>query len=146
MYRHGQSWTSFLKKINYIWKYPKCFHKGIFRMSHTICWHLLILVSLLFHNALRFLYTNTYRPTPLHIWHLKWKTVKSLSHVQLFATPWTVAYQAPRSMGFTRHEYWSGLPFPSPVHLPNPGIETGSPALQADALLTELKVKPPYDI
>ena len=55
--------------------------------------------------------------------------VKSLSHVRLFATPWTVAYNAPSSMGFSRQEYWSGLPFPSPEDLPNPGIEPGSPAL-----------------
>ena len=55
--------------------------------------------------------------------------VKSLSCVQLFATPWTVAYQAPLSMGFSRQEYWSGLPFPSPGDIPNPGIEPGSPAL-----------------
>ena len=63
--------------------------------------------------------------------------VKSLSHVQLFAAPWTVAYQAPPSMGFSRQEYWSGLPFPSPGDLPNPGIEPRSPALQTDALLSE---------
>ena len=63
--------------------------------------------------------------------------VKSLSHVQLFATPWTVAYQAPQSMEFSRQEYWSGLPFPSPGDLPNPGIEPRSPALQADALPSE---------
>ena len=55
--------------------------------------------------------------------------VKSLSRVQLFATPWTVAYQAPLSMGFSRQEYWSGLPFPSPGDLPDPGIKPGSPAL-----------------
>ena len=55
--------------------------------------------------------------------------VKLLSHVQLFATLWTVAYQAPQSMGFSRQEYWSGLPFPSPGDLPIPGIEPGSPAL-----------------
>ena len=60
--------------------------------------------------------------------------VKSLSRVQLFAAPWTVAYQAPPSMGFSRQEYWSGVPFPSPGDLPNLGIEPGSPALQADAL------------
>ena len=59
--------------------------------------------------------------------------VKSLSRVQLFATPWTVAYQAPPSVGFSRQEYWSGLPFPSPWDLPNPGIEPGFPALRADA-------------
>ena len=52
-------------------------------------------------------------------------------------TPWTVAYQAPQSMEFSRQEYWSGLPFPSPGDLPNPGIERGSPALQADTLLSE---------
>ena len=53
--------------------------------------------------------------------------VKSLSHVRLFATPWTIAYQAPPSMGFSGQEYWSGLPFPSPEDLPNPGIEPGLP-------------------
>ena len=49
-------------------------------------------------------------------------------------TPWSVAYQAPLSMGFSRQGYWSGLPFPSPGDLPNPEIEPGSPALQADTL------------
>ena len=53
------------------------------------------------------------------------------------ATPWTVAYQAPLYMGFSRQWYWSGLPFPSPGDLPDPGIETRSPALQADALPSE---------
>ena len=60
--------------------------------------------------------------------------VKSLSRVRLFATPWTVAYQAPPSMEFSKQEYWSGLPFPSPEDLPDPGIEPRSPMLQADAL------------
>ena len=55
--------------------------------------------------------------------------VKSLSRVRLFATPWTVAYQVPLSMGFSRQEYWSGWPFPCPGDLPNPGIEPGSPTL-----------------
>ena len=68
--------------------------------------------------------------------------VKSLSRVQLFATPWTVAYQAPLSMGFSRQECWSGLPFPSPGDLPNPGIEPGSPALRADTLPSEPPGKP----
>ena len=54
---------------------------------------------------------------------------ESLSRVQLSATPWTIAYQVPPPMGFSRQEYWSGLPFPSPGDLPNPGIEPGSPAL-----------------
>ena len=56
-------------------------------------------------------------------------TVKSLSRVRLFATPWTVAYQALLSMGFSKQEYWSGLPFPSPGDLPNTEIEPRSPAL-----------------
>ena len=53
------------------------------------------------------------------------------------ATPWTVARQAPLFMGFSTQEYWSGLPFPSPRDLPDPGIELGSPASQADSLQTE---------
>ena len=69
--------------------------------------------------------------------------MKSLSLVQLFATLWTVAYKAPLSMGFSRQEYWSGLPFPSPGDLPDPGIELESPALQADALPSEPPGKPP---
>ena len=56
----------------------------------------------------------------------------------ILATLWTVACQAPLSMGFSRQEYWSGLPFPSPGDLPNPGIEPGFSALQADSLPTEL--------
>ena len=52
-----------------------------------------------------------------------------ISSVQLFVTPWTVACQAPLSMEFSRQEYWSGLPFPSPVDLPDPGIEPVPPAL-----------------
>ena len=62
--------------------------------------------------------------------------VKLLSHVQLFGTPWTVAHQAPPSIEFSRQEYCSGLLFPSPEDLPDPGIEPGSPAspkLQAEA-------------
>ena len=64
--------------------------------------------------------------------------VQSLSCVQLFVTPWTVAHQALLSMGFSRQEYWSGLPFPSPGDLPDPGIKPGSPALPADYLPAEL--------
>ena len=69
--------------------------------------------------------------------------VKSVSCVWLFATPWTVAYQAPLSMGFSGQEYWSGLPFPSPGDLPDPRKEPRSPALQADALNSEPPRKPP---
>ena len=59
------------------------------------------------------------------------------SHVLLFVTPWTVASQAPLSMGFSRQEYWSGLPFPALGDLPDPGMEPGSPALWADSLPSE---------
>ena len=68
--------------------------------------------------------------------------VKSLSRLRLFMTPWSVAYQAPQSMGFSKQEYWSGLPFPFPGDLSNPGIEPGSPTLQADALPSEPPGKP----
>ena len=71
-------------------------------------------------------------------WEDKMKVkVKSLSPVQLFVTPWTVARQAPPSMRFSRQDYWSGLPLPSQGDLPNPGIELGSPVLQADSLPSE---------
>jgi len=62
-----------------------------------------------------------------------------LSHAGLFATPWTAAHQAPLSLRFSRQGYWSGLSSPPPGDLPNPGIEPGSPALQADFLPTELQ-------
>ena len=65
-----------------------------------------------------------------------------MSSVRLFATPWIVAHQAPLSMGFSRQEYWSGLPCPSPGDLPDPGIEPRSPALRIDTLLSEPPRKP----
>ena len=68
--------------------------------------------------------------------------MKLLSRVRLFVTPWTVAYQTPLFMEFSRQEYWSGLPFPSPGDLPDSGIEPGSPTLQADALPSEPPGKP----
>ena len=68
--------------------------------------------------------------------------MKWLSRVQLFATAWTAACQAPLPMEFCRQEYWSGLPFLSPGDLPNPGIEPGSPALQADSLPSEPPGRP----
>ena len=68
------------------------------------------------------LYIHTHTHTHTHTLKLK---LKPLSCVQLFAIPWIVAYQAPQSMGFSRQEYWSGLPFPSPGDLPNPGVEPG---------------------
>ena len=82
------------------------------------------------------LHTSSHRIITATFWRVKVK-VKSLSRVRLFVTPWTVAHQAPPSMEFSRQDYWSGLPFPSPADLPNPGIKPGSPAWQADALLSE---------
>ena len=64
------------------------------------------------------------------------------SHSVMFVTPWTVAHQAPLFMGFSRQEYWSGLPCPPPGDLPNPGIKPGSSALQADSLPSEPPWKP----
>ena len=68
--------------------------------------------------------------------------VKSLSHVWLFVTAWTVAYQASPSMGFSRQKYWSELPFPSPGDLPDPGIKPWSLVLQADTWPSEPQGKP----
>ena len=68
--------------------------------------------------------------------------VKWLSRVRLLVTPWTVAYQAPPSMGFSRQDYWSGLPFLSAGDLPNPGIKPGSPAWQTRTLPSEIPGKP----
>ena len=68
--------------------------------------------------------------------------VKSLSCVRLFATLWTVAYQAPLFMGFSRQEYWSGLPFPSPGDLPDPGIKPGSRVAGRRFNLYEGYIKP----
>ena len=78
-------------------------------------------------------------PLPTEV---KWSEVTLLSRVRLFATLWSVAHQVPLSMGFSRQEYWSGLPFPSPGDLPDPGIKPQSPALEADALTSESPGKP----
>ena len=72
----------------------------------------------------------------VHIHIGVFSSVQSLSTVQLLATPWTAAHQAPPSMGFPGQEYWSGLPFPSPGDLPYPGIEPGSPVLAGGFLTT----------
>ena len=71
-----------------------------------------------------------------------WALLSHFSHVQLFVTPWTVARQVPLSMGFSRQEHWSGLPFPSPGDLPDPGVEPRSPALQTDSLPAEPQRSP----
>ena len=71
---------------------------------------------------------------PGTLWKVKVLVAQS---VQLFVTSWTVALQAPLSVEFSRQEYWNGWPFPSPGNLPDPGIESRSPALQADSLWSE---------
>ena len=71
------------------------------------------------------------------------------SHVQLFVTPWTMAHHSPLSMGFSRQEYWSGLPFSPPEDLPDPGIKPTSPkspALQVDSLPLSHQGNPPDNI
>ena len=68
---------------------------------------------------------------------MKVKSESEVSRVRLFVTLWTAAHQAPLPMGFSRREYWSGLPFPFPGNIPNPGIELWSPTLQGDALPSE---------
>ena len=70
--------------------------------------------------------------------------VSCYSHVQLFATLWTAAHQAPLSMRVSRHEYWNGLPCLAPEDLPDPGIEPMSPALTVKFFSTEPPGKPPY--
>ena len=69
--------------------------------------------------------------------------VETPSHVLLFATPWTVAHQAPLSMGFPRQEYWSGVPFPAPGALPTPGFKPASPPLAGGFFTTEPPGKSP---
>ena len=77
-----------------------------------------------------------------YLYYLLMKSESEVAQLCLFGTPWTVVHQAPLSKGFSRQEYWSGLPFLSPGDLPNSGIEPGSPALQADSLLSELPGNP----
>ena len=72
---------------------------------------------------------------------LSYPRKKSFSCVRLFATLWTIAHKAPPSMGFSRQEHWSGLPFPSPGNLSNPGMKPGSPALQVGSLPSEPPIK-----
>ena len=92
----------------------------------------------------------------LFCWHLclqiknicvkDWLHAQLLSHVWFSVTPWTVACQAALSMEFSREEYWSGLPFPSPRDLPDPGIKPGSPALTGGFFTTAPPGKPPYSL
>ena len=119
-------------------EYVQIFLKFLFlSRSLFICCRIsqrLVLCSLVF--KLFFLFWAT---LPLESEKVK---VKSLSHVQLFETSWTVTCKSPPSMGFSRQDYWSGLPFPSPGDLPDPGIEPRPLRLQADSLPSELPGNP----
>ena len=101
--------------------------------NHIIFCHLLLLLPSIFLCIRVFSNESAVGIRWPEYWSFSVK-VKSLSRVRLYVIPWTVAYQAPLSMGFSRQEYCSGLPFPFPGDLPNPGIEHGSAALQTDAL------------
>ena len=110
---------------------PCLIHFPVNHLKRTAC-------ASLPHRLVLFLCHYHFHHPTLWRWFSKnTRKVKSLSRVRLFVTPWTVAYQAPPSMGFSRQECWKGLPFPSPGDLPNPGIKPRSPALQADASLSE---------
>ena len=100
------------------------------------------------HSLLQWIFlTQGSNPFLFSFFWIKANTIASQSEVAqsclTLCDPWTVAHQAPPSMGFSRQEYWSGLPFPSPGDLPNPGIESRFPALQADALTSEPPGKQP---
>ena len=135
---HGVNGPQFLSSFICWWTFG-CFQSGSVMYKDnflTTPWSVWELSS----------WTRDQAHTPaLEAWSLThWTTresekvkVKSFSHVQLFGTPWTITYQAPQSVGFSRPEYWSGMPFPSPGDLPDQGIEPGSPTLQADSLPSE---------
>ena len=143
-----------LKSASYVSKTPQCHVSLDFLVAHCTqcillpCWKIIplpityfILLQLSWQEIL--LTSESLKMTLAYTWHLvKWSEVKLLSHVRLFATTGTVAYKAPLSMEFSRQEYWSGLPLPSPGDLPDPGIKRGSPALQADSSLSEPPGKP----
>ena len=100
-----------------------------------------IIFFFLFFLVFHFLnFPSCYKKTCIPFWGKS--ALNRFSHVRLFVTPWTVAHEASLSMEFSRQEYWSGLPFPSPGDLPDPGIEHRSLALQTDSLPSEQPGKP----
>ena len=129
-------WYSYLQKSSYIFRYQH--HKSKEKVVLVIDWFIemapfLSLISTTVQHLKTFhLLFGIHSMSWVQLFMLTiqvWSEVKSLSHVWLFKTPWTVAYQIPPSMGFSRQEYWNGLPFPSPGDLPDPGIEPRSPIL-----------------
>ena len=127
--KHLKGWyTSFVKNVS-----------TYFTLSWRRLNHLFVSHS---YNSNRFLCGYIILLPFILSYQLKLHVLSRFSHVQIFATPWAVASQALPSMGFSRQEYWSGLPFPSPGNLPNPGIKSWSPTLQADSFPSEPPGKP----
>ena len=125
------------------WRLTTCTTGFVLTASRVSCWWGILILSDAFLFYLSFLfYSFPFFSFPLHV-HM---CVQSLSCVRLFATPWIVARQAPLSMGFSRQEYWSGLPFSSPVHCSHIGSELASPALAGRFFTTEPpgNIPPPF--
>ena len=120
-FSRGSSWPRDWTHVS--WK-PSALKGDSLPLSHQGSIYIYIYTHTHTHT---YIYTHTERDIYMRV-HI-YSEVKSLIHVRPFATPWIVAHQAPRSMGYSRHEYWSGLLFPSPGDLPDPGIEPRSPAL-----------------
>ena len=149
------SWkTQFELEKKYCWQHKwERLRKSVKIGKDFVCWLLLKIFFIHFEETKVWDYRWNFEGMVFaskvrHIWGQSTSSqrkvkVKSLSCVRLFATPWIVAHQAPLSVGFSRQEYWSGLPFPSPGDLPDQGIEPRSPVLQADALTSEPPGKPP---
>ena len=131
-----ETWSAICKK-NEIRKLPSIIQSEVVQLFLTLCDP--IDSSTPAPPSLRFLQARKVEWVAISFFIAwKWKVkVISLTVFQLLVIPWTVAYQVPPSTEFSRQEYWSGLPFPSPEALPNPGIEPGSPTLQAGRLLSE---------
>ena len=140
-------WMQTQQKIFWIKLYRFCSMLPTFFVDFAFCYQPKVINTFLFiHLILTFVLKTQYKGCLLYtllifsnlvfffFFKIFWmktfrKLVKLLSHVWLFSTPCIVAYQVPPSMGFSRQEYWSGLPFPSPGDLSDPGIKPGSPAL-----------------
>ena len=145
------NWNNAGKILSIILRTQKALHESVQLLSHvrlfTTPWTTACQASLSITNSqslLKLMSMEVMMPSNhLILCHPQVKWVSEVAQsCPIFATLWTVAYQASPSMGFSRQEYWSGLPFPSPGDLPDPGIEPGSPALEADALTSDPPGKP----
>ena len=134
----AQSWASSSICLSI---YLQIYHDHHRHHQHlSIIYHLCIYyLSIIYHQSVIYLFF--YQSFIIYVLSIEEVRCVSRLVVSDSATLWTVAHQAPLSMEFSRHEYWSGLPFPSPGDLHNPGIEPRSPILQADSLPSELSGK-----